>query len=360
MKDFIGFIKKIVFINQDEATPEPPIPAPPGPYDRLINPSDGLNGYTTPYNSPTGAMIVRITGRNNANSAPGITVTWNGAPLTVGAEVHDSTTGHMFAWFGIIKGGATGTNNLAITCTGSCGLAALRIGDILDYSSLGAVQSFIGASGLIDLTITPQTPGASDLSQQAAWLDERAFPVSQFYDAVTQWQTWQVQTGPELIVNGDFSSATGWTLGRGWSITGGQAVHIGNFDPLTRAFSITEGRYLSAYDVTAITPPNLAVSCWRYGTGQTQSAGQQRTAAGSYAQIVQTPGAVNGYGISSGVGDLTVDNLSLKAITGGMAAWFGRQVTYGAQMNLTYEASNYNDDPQGVVLLVEIKGLVQP
>jgi hypothetical protein len=356
VKDFIGFIKPIVFINQDEYAPDP---VPPGPYDRQIPAADGLVSYTTPYNSPTGSMIVRIVGRNNAASAPGIAVTWNGVPLTVAAEVHDSTSGHAFAWMGGIKGGATGTHNLVITATGSAGFAALRIGDVVTYDSFGAVQSQIGAEGLFDIAITPQTPGASDLAQMCGWIDDRAYPVSQWYDAIEQWQTYQVTTGPELVVNGDFASAAGWTLGTGWSITGGQAVHTGNFGNLLRAFAITEGRYLSAYDVVSITTPNVVVSTWRYGTGQSQASGPQRTAPGSYSQVVQTPGPVNGYGVATSVGPSVVDNLSLKAITGGMTAWFGRQPTYGATMNVTYEAANYNDNPQGVALAVEIKGLVQ-
>ena len=39
--------------------------------------------------------------------------------------------------------------------------------------------------------------------------------------------------GPEFIVGGDFSNASDWTLGTGWSINGsGQAVHSGGLDIL--------------------------------------------------------------------------------------------------------------------------------
>lgn len=35
---------------------------------------------------------------------------------------------------------------------------------------------------------------------------------------------------PELVVNGDFDDATGWTLGAGWSISGGVATVDANGD----------------------------------------------------------------------------------------------------------------------------------
>lgn len=48
--------------------------------------------------------------------------------------------------------------------------------------------------------------------------------------------------GPELVGNGYFDSATGWTLGTGWSISGGNAQHVtptgGN---LSRAISLVAG-----------------------------------------------------------------------------------------------------------------------
>ena len=44
--------------------------------------------------------------------------------------------------------------------------------------------------------------------------------------------------GSEIVVNGDFTVATGWTTGAGWTITGGKAnfdVALGNGSVLSRA-----------------------------------------------------------------------------------------------------------------------------
>ncbi|HOK96844.1 MAG TPA: hypothetical protein PK052_06835 [Anaerohalosphaeraceae bacterium] len=39
--------------------------------------------------------------------------------------------------------------------------------------------------------------------------------------------------GPELIANGDFSSATGWSIGNGWTISDGKARYSGQGDSTT-------------------------------------------------------------------------------------------------------------------------------
>lgn len=47
--------------------------------------------------------------------------------------------------------------------------------------------------------------------------------------------------GAELVTNGDFASTTGWTLGAGWAITGGQAVLTANTGSLSTDIAVTSG-----------------------------------------------------------------------------------------------------------------------
>jgi len=55
--------------------------------------------------------------------------------------------------------------------------------------------------------------------------------------------------GPEIVTGGDFSNASQWTLGTGWSINGsGQAVHTGSAGYIEQAGTFTGGRY---YQMTA-------------------------------------------------------------------------------------------------------------
>lgn len=60
--------------------------------------------------------------------------------------------------------------------------------------------------------------------------------------------------GPELVTNGAFASATGWTEGLGWAIGGGVAVYSHNATPgdlsPTTAITVIAGRsYLVAFEV---------------------------------------------------------------------------------------------------------------
>ena len=55
--------------------------------------------------------------------------------------------------------------------------------------------------------------------------------------------------GPEIVTGGNFSDASQWTLGTGWSINGsGQAVHTGSASYIEQTGSFTGGRY---YQMTA-------------------------------------------------------------------------------------------------------------
>ena len=55
--------------------------------------------------------------------------------------------------------------------------------------------------------------------------------------------------GPEMVTGGDFSNASQWTLGTGWSINGsGQAVHTGSAGYMEQSGSFTGGKY---YQLTA-------------------------------------------------------------------------------------------------------------
>jgi hypothetical protein len=62
-------------------------------------------------------------------------------------------------------------------------------------------------------------------------------------------------TGPNLVTNGDFASPSGWTLGPGWSISGGVAVKsAGVASSLSQAVALTPGtEYFVSYRIVTAT-----------------------------------------------------------------------------------------------------------
>lgn len=352
--------------HEDLPQVEPPSP---GPYDRWIEAEDGLENYTTSYNSPTGIIIVRILARNNDSAAPNLSVTWDGVPLTKAAEIHDSQYGGLIAALFGIKGGYVGTSNLVITSENSCGYAAVRIGDLaaLDDDWIGDIQSSIGDGNLIDLQFNPQAEGAGDLAQLVAFQDDRAYPITQYYDASVQWETVHTMYGPELIKNGDFSSDTDWTKGLNWTIDNGVATRVaptgGTIIQQMLDEAVTQNaRYLNEFEIVSTGGGGIQ-PYWRGPNYYLQAADLVRN-VGVYSRIL-TP--INnelvgfGYqGTNNPAPGISIDNVSLKEITGGLSVWFGRQETPSAGQ-LTYEANwQAPVNVYGVALIVELKGAVLP
>jgi len=339
--------------------PQPP--GPPGPLDRTADAISSGAPFTTAYTSATGAMVVRVAAITTTTAAPNFSATWNGVALTKAAEAHDGVAGSPAVAIFVMKGGLVGSANIVVSCTNAVAAACIRLGDITTYDTVGATsQAFTAADLLIDISITPQLPGGSDLAQVAAWNTSDGYAISQYYDGITQSSTAYDVLGPELVLNGTFADGTVWAVGNGWSIGGGTANHAGIFGNINQPIAslVAGARYRSTYTVSNYTGGQL-LSSWTT-TGGTMSAGPLRSANGTYSTNITGITGVTGYGVSASSGGImSLDNVSLKQITSSIAAWFGRQPSYvtPGSTQFTYEASVPG---RGVALIVELRGLVNP
>lgn len=171
--------------------------------------------------------------------------------------------------------------------------------------------------------------------------------------------------GSELVVNGDFSSASGWGLAGGvWSISGGVASTIaGSTGGLTQNISITAGRF---YLVT------LNISGWsangviaQFTGGTTASGGLSSLANGQYRTIILANSGNTTLSITknSSATALSVDNISVKEITGNHAfqATSASRPTLSARYNLlTYSEQFDNAAWQKTNITVTANAIAAP
>ena len=128
--------------------------------------------------------------------------------------------------------------------------------------------------------------------------------------------------GPELVSNGTFDSADGWSMGTGWNISGGALNHTA---PSTLTSVLTTATqagktYQCVYSVTAQSAAGSGVSL---RLGNTNLA--IRNALGTYSEtVVQTADSTSvGFIARGGSGDWlgSIDNVSVREVLDWTYAW---------------------------------------
>lgn len=121
-------------------------------------------------------------------------------------------------------------------------------------------------------------------------------------------------TAPALTeAQAAFDTATGWTVGAGWSIAGGVATHTSGAALLWKAAAFVPNcRYRVPLTIVSMTAGTIQVMVGTAGIGAV------RNAAGSYSEVIRC-GANNTYywGISSFVG--VIDNVMPEQLS--VASW---------------------------------------
>lgn len=146
--------------------------------------------------------------------------------------------------------------------------------------------------------------------------------------------------GPELITNGDFLSAAGWTIGSGWSVAGGKANKVAG--PNSSIFSSfappTAGAVLKA---------SLVVSSYVDGgvalflSTSPAAFGPVRTANGTFTDYFVLTGAQNMFGVNGNPNsNLSVDDMSLREIVAGYMPAFPILPALGVIADSTKQADD--------------------
>ena len=121
--------------------------------------------------------------------------------------------------------------------------------------------------------------------------------------------------GSELVTNGTFDTSSDWTLGTGWTISGGVAA----FAPGTGSLLSQSGTFASSRTYAISFDISLNGSCSMTvqfsGGGGSDTAGLLSFASGSHTVFVSTTIARSVIGFSAtAVSDFTIDNISVKEV----------------------------------------------
>lgn len=190
----------------------------PAPTDRqVIASEDGLGGHSFEFDSSAGFFVVQIVGRNNANSDPGIGVTWNGVSLEEATTAFTATEGTPFCWLGVYAAGVvTGVNTLAVTCTGSAGDALILVTDLsaIDPAWVGSEPSATEAdSSSIATPYASASLNPGQVFQQVCWV----LPAPEIEQTAASTELWMETAGGTVgafyVIDNDIAPTDfGWNV----------------------------------------------------------------------------------------------------------------------------------------------------
>lgn len=257
------------------------------------------------------------------------------------------------------------TDKLEKLLTGYPGVSPLAGSDLLPVvqSSIAkaasvnevaiAVEKYLTTLG----AITPFTPASLFASSEVGcWYDPRdRTTLYQNSTATTSVSAYDQSVGcildksaglvlgSERVTTGDFSSSTGWTLGSGWAITGGQLVgSAGAGTSATNVGTVTAGKWYLVSATISLTSGSVSMNLGSTGTALSSSvtySSQLFRATATGAIAFQHRGA----GFTG-----TIDNVSVKELPGlhAIQATSGVRPTYKSGPDRLY----FDADPDSLTV----------
>lgn len=132
--------------------------------------------------------------------------------------------------------------------------------------------------------------------------------------------SYMAPVGPELVTNGDFSSAAGWTVPTGWTITGGKASQNGSVGTnfLEREVTMRAGAsYRISVNVDSIVPGSGNFSI-RLMVGGSSTVIERYTTPGQKTLVYVPPSEATQVRLvmNAADGSVSIDNISVRELTG--------------------------------------------
>jgi len=140
-----------------------------------------------------------------------------------------------------------------------------------------------------------------------------------------------------VVVNGKFSTTSGWTLGAGWSIANGvlTAASVATGTSAVQNFSGKATSYVTSFTVTAYTSGTIALRM--FGVN-----GLNRTSAGTYTQTLSTTaGGQYAQFYAWNTGSYSIDNLFVRESTDKLPMGFKPKKVWAGGM-LQEEGTDYD------------------
>jgi hypothetical protein len=268
-----------------------------------ITPPHSEGVLTNPFTTSNGSASVTVT-HTDHGLASGASVTFSNQSSTVGGLTLNGT-------YVIL---VSDDDTYAFTASGAAGSSATGGGNV-DYVyalSAGLVDGLGEPGGYGTGTYGSGGYGTTtdlvDIAPRIWFLDNwgHNLVACPFGGGLYEWQP--VESYPELVTNGDFASATGWTAGANWAIAAGVATATVASSDLSRPVTLEPGEM---YRVVFTVTRSVGSVLFKTNAGTFTEASAAVSVSGTYSRLFRAQAGATSL-VFTGTGFTgTIDNVSI-------------------------------------------------